>query len=147
MHTETHKLTIAVEYLETAATLWVYEINHFSAMHLAAAAEEIAGKACRIAGKRSQFDDLREKVKNTLLVLAIEHTEQQLKDAFYAAKNSVKHMDSRSDATVNMNARKVSADYIMAAYRNFEKLGLQDSLPEVVRTVVAANAIHVEIDA
>jgi hypothetical protein len=146
MSNETHKLVIAIEYLETAATLWVYELNHFSAIHLAAAAEEITGKACRISGQSSCFDDLRNKVRSALSALCIEHTEQQLKEAFYGAKNSIKHMDSRNDATVNMNARKESTDYIVAAYRNFEKLGLQDDLSEVVKKVVDANIIHIEID-
>lgn len=147
MSNETHKLAIAIEYLETAATLWVYETNLFSAIHLAAAADEIAAKACRIAGKGSHFDDLREKVRSTLSALKIEHTERQLIDAFYGTKNSIKHMDSRNDATVNMDAREESGHYIVSAYQNFRKLGLQDELPEVIKKAVAANAIHIAIDA
>lgn len=146
MNSETHKLVIAIEYLETAATLWVHKLNHFSAIHLAAAAEEIAGKTCRINGKRSYFDDLRNKVHDTLSILTYEHTEQQLKDAMYSAKNAIKHMDSRNDATVSIDARKESADYIIAAYRNLEKLGLHGDLSAVVKKVVDANSIHIEID-
>ena len=146
MNSETHKLVIAIEYLETAATLWLYELNHFSVIHLAAAAEEIAGKACRINGKRSYFDDLRNKAHNPLSTLNYKHTEQQLKDAMYSAKNAIKHLDSRNDASVNIDARKESADYIIAAYRNFEKLGLHEDLSAAVKRVVDANSIHIEID-
>ncbi len=147
MSSETDKLVIAIEYLETAATLWLHQVNHFSAMHLAGAAEELAGKACRIAGINSHFDDLRLHVRNALSAVGIEHTERQLKEAAYSAKNAVKHMDSSNDATVRVDARKESADYIRAAYRNFEKLGLQDVLSQTVREVVDATSIHVEIDA
>lgn len=146
MSIETHKLVIAAEYLETAATLWIYELNHFSAIHLAAAAEELSGKACRIAGKTSHFDHLRSKVRNTLSALGIEHTERQLREAAYGAKNAIKHMDSRNDVAVSMNARKESADYIIAAYSNFEKLELHDNLSEVVKNVVDSNTIYIEID-
>ena len=147
MSTDTDKLVIAIEYLDTAATLWLYEINHFSAMHLAAAAEEISGKACRIAKINSHYDDLRLNVIKSLKALGIEHTEKQIKDAFYGAKNSVKHMDSRNDAQVNIEPRKKSADYIVSAYRNFEKLGLQDQLSKTVKRVIDENTIVIEVDA
>ena len=147
MSTDTDKLVIAIEYLDTAATLWLYEINHFSAMHLAAAAEEISGKACRIAKINSHYDDLRVNVIKSLKALGIEHTEKQIKDAFYGAKNSVKHMDSRNDAQVNIEPRKKSADYIVSAYRNFEKLGLQDQLSKTVKRVIDENTIVIEVDA
>lgn len=116
-------------------------------MHLAAAAEEIAGKACRIAKINSHYDDLRSKVLKTLKTLGIEHTQKQIKDAFYSAKNSVKHMDSRNDALVDIDPRKESAEYIVSAYRNFEKLGLQNELCEAVKQVIDANTIYIEVDA
>lgn len=147
MSGEVHKIVIAIEYLDTAATLWLFELNHFSAMHLAGAAEEIAGKACRIAGKAAHFDDLRSRVVKALTALRIDYSEQEIKEAAYGAKNAVKHMDSRNDAMVSVDARKAAADYIFAAYRNFEKLGLQSALSESVRQVVDANTIKIEIDA
>lgn len=147
MSTEVHKITIAIEYLETAATLCKYELNHFSAIHLAAAAEEISGKACRIAGERSNFDELRDKVQSTLLALKIDFTEKDLRDVFYDVKNSIKHMDSRTDAMVNIDLKQELIHYILSAYRNFEKLGLQDNLSEIVKKVVDNNTIHIEVDA
>jgi hypothetical protein len=92
MSTETEKLAIGIEYLDTAATLWIHQISYFSAMHLAGAAEELAGKACRIAGINAHFDDLRLNVKKSLSAVGIEHTEQQLKEAVCGAKNSVKRV-------------------------------------------------------
>lgn len=121
---QTPKLVIAVEYLDTAAVLWLHEVNHYSAMHLAGAAEEIAGKACRISGKRAHYDDLRKNVLRMLSSAGIAHTEKQLTEAFYGPKNAIKHMDSKNDATVSIDARKEAAEYICAAYCNFEKLGL-----------------------
>lgn len=147
MSSETQKILIAIEYLDTASVLWVHDLNHFSSMHLAAAAEEIAGKACRINGAKAYFDDLKEEVRSALLAVGIAHTEKQLTEAFYAAKNAIKHMDSRNDAVVNIDARKEAADFILAAYRNFERLGLQDQLSSSVIEVVNANVLLVETDA
>jgi len=146
MNSGTSKLVIAVEYLETAAILWMYETNLFSAMHLAAAAEEISGKACRIEQKKAYFDKLREKVTRTLLALRIEHTESQIKNAAYSAKNSIKHMDSRNDAQVKIDARQEAADFIFSAYCNFRTLGLETSLSSTVKAVVEANSVYVETD-
>jgi hypothetical protein len=55
-------------------------------------------------------------------------------------------MDSRSDTTVNINAKKEAANFIHAAYRNFEALGLESSLSNVVKGVVDANYLHVDVD-
>ena len=116
-------------------------------MHLAAAAEELSGKACRIERKKAHFDELREKVIRALSAAGVEHTESQLKDAAYSAKNAIKHMDSRNDSTVSIDALSEAASYIMSAYRNFEVLGLATSLSNAVRKVVDANTIYVETDA
>lgn len=144
MTTETDKLVIAIEYLDTAATLWLHETNYFSAMHLAGAAEELSGKACRIAKTNSHFDDLRLRVQQALSAMGIEHTEKQLKEAAYGAKNAIKHMNNRNDTSVSINPREYTANYIMAAYRNFEKLGLQDELSETVRKVVDTNTVRLD---
>ncbi len=146
MSTETEKLDIAIEYLDTASTLWIHEISYFSAMHLAAAAEEIAGKACRISGFSAHFDDISLEASRMLSAAGVEHTRRQLSDAAYGAKNSIKHMDSRTDTMVNLDARQKSADYISAAYRNFEKLGVHERLSEAVRRVVDANTLRIEVD-
>lgn len=143
---ETHKLAIAAEYLDTAAALWLHEVNHFSAMHLAGAAEEISGKACRIAGLNANYDELRLQTKRALSALGISHAEQRLRDAVYGAKNAIKHMDSRSDTTVGLDVRSESATYIGAAYRNFERLGLQEHLSYAVKRVVDAGIMRIEVD-
>lgn len=144
MSATTHKLVVAIEYLDTAATLWVHGLNYFSAMHLAAAAEEIAGKACRIRRKNSYFDDLRARVRQTLSQIRVVHTDRQLKDAFYGAKNAIKHMASENDAMVTIDPKREAADYIVAAYRNFAKLGLENDLSKSVKEVVEVNALLVE---
>lgn len=69
-----------------------------------------------------------------------------MKDGFYSAKNSVKHMDSRNDALVNIDPRKESAEYIVSAFRNFETLGLHNELSEAVKQVIDANTIYIEIE-
>lgn len=144
MSTETNKLIIAIEFLETASVLWKYETNYFSSIHLAAAAEEISGKMCRISGKQSNFDDIRANVKKTLSELGMEYTEKQLRDAAYKVKNSIKHMDSENDKTVKVDARKEALEYISSAYQNFLKLELSEFLSETVKNVANENQIVVD---
>ena len=143
MTSTTHKLAIAVEYLDTAATLWIHEAHYFSAAHLAAAAEEISGKACRMKRKTSYFDDMRNKVRRTLVKIGIPHTERELIDAFYEVKNSIKHMDGESDSIVAFDPKKEAAEYIIGAYQNFTKLGLDGDLSQNVAKVLEANTIYI----
>ena len=145
MNVKTEKLSIALEYLETASILWVHEINYYSAMHLAAAAEEISGKACRIERKKSNYDELRGKVIKMLSAVGIDHTENDIKNAFYGAKNSIKHMDNESDRLVDLDSKNESATYIVSAFRNFEKLGLSHVMPCSVKRVIELNTLHVTI--
>jgi hypothetical protein len=145
MNVETEKISIALEYIETASILWIHDINYYSVMHLAAAAEEISGKACRIERKKSNYDELREKVIRMLSAVRVDHTENDIKNAFYGAKNSIKHLDNESDRLVNLNSKNESATYIVSAFRNFEKLGLSDVMPSSVKRVVELNTLHVTI--
>jgi len=145
MNVETEKISIALEYIETASILWIHDINYYSVMHLAAAAEEISGKACRIERKKSNYDELREKVIRILSAVRVDHTENDIKNAFYGAKNSIKHLDNESDRLVNLNSKNESATYIVSAFRNFEKLGLSDVMPSSVKRVVELNTLHVTI--
>lgn len=145
MNSEVGKIAIAVEYLETASTLWLEGERLFSSLHLAAAAEEISGKTCRIDGVKSHSDDLIERVKKTLSALGISYTKKQILEAFFGVKNSVKHMDGASDGVVMVDAREESAHFIIAAYRNFQKLGLEDQLSRSVLDVLDANIILIEV--
>lgn len=145
MSNETSKLTIAIEYLNTAATLWVHELNYFSALHLAAAAEEISGKQCRINGTTSYSDDLKETVRRTLTRLGIAYEKQEL-NALHESKNAVKHMDSRNDSHVSFDARDEASHYIRMALRNFQKLDLESLLSEAVKRVVDETTIFIDLD-
>ena len=116
-------------------------------MHLAAAAEELSGKACRIDLMKAHYDQLRERVVRALSSMPIEFTVSQLKDAIYGPKNSIKHMDSRNDAEVSLDPESETAHFIVAAHHNFATLGLSESLSSNVRAVVEANALHVQTDA
>ena len=82
-------------------------------MHLAAAAEELSGKACRIDLMKAHYDQLRERVVRALSSMRIEFTESQLKDAIYGPKNSIKHMDSRNDAEVSLDPESETAHFIV----------------------------------
>ncbi|WP_095051485.1 hypothetical protein [Pseudomonas sp. Irchel s3b2] len=146
MSNETHKLVIAIEYLNTAATLWVHDLNHYSAMHLAAAAEEISGKQCRYGGTPSHTDELKEWARQALKKMNIAYDEKEAFKFVYASKNAIKHMDSRKDSHVNLDARDEASRYINMAFRNFQKLGLESFLLEAVNQVVHDRTIFVDVE-
>lgn len=146
MSTETHKLIIAIEYLNTAATLWVHDLNYFSALHLAAAAEEISGKQCRINGTTSHSDDLKERVRRALTRMGIAYDEKKDINSLHDSKNAVKHMNSRSDSHVSFDARDEASHYIRMALRNFQKLDLDSFLFDSVKQVIDDTTVFLAVD-
>ena len=146
MTQNTHKIEIAMEYLDTAAVLWLQNSKPFSSLHLAGAAEELSGKMCRIMKINSEFDEIKLLLKRIIKDFNLPHTEKDIRNLAYEAKNSVKHMDSRTSANVNINAREEASHLIQSAFNNFKKLGLDDMLSGAVHAVIEENAIYIEID-
>ena len=140
------KINIAVEFLNTAAELWEAGDAYFASMHLAAAAEELAGKACRHAGKASNFDDRVMYVTRAVDGLGLINIQKRVTELMYSAKNSIKHFGSITEADVELMPRDEASNYIRDAYHNFCKLGLQERLSPTVLRVLAETAIYIDID-
>ena len=141
----TNKLMIASEFLTTASILWLNETGFFSAMHLAAAAEEITGKACRILRRRSNHDEIRLKMIRALTAVGVHYTEKEIRSAMYAGKNAIKHMNSEADRLVAVDAREEASEFISAACRNFQALGLAELIPDPAKQVQERNRIVIEL--
>jgi len=125
------KLEIAFEYLETAMQLYIEGKWYFSAIHLAAAAEELFGRHLPESERMSSIA-LRAQIG-----LQVSESEEQIeyaaahdkKGAQYRKakqivldqKNAIKHMnDDGGDPTVTLNPRSVARDWIEYALVNFE---------------------------
>ena len=143
---ETQKITIAIEFLNTAADLWINESGYFSAIHLAGAAEEITNKICQHEGKLSFFNKMHLQIEQTMLSINHPYKIEALGKIANNAKNSIKHMYGPSNSSVRIDAKTEAANYIMQAHENFKTLGLSYLLSESVQTVRDANAIFIELD-
>lgn len=144
---KTHsKIAIAVEFLNTAVDLWCDGIVYFAAMHLAAAAEELTGKACRHAGRVNHFDERVEFVTRAVDGLGLTNIQKRVSEHMYGAKNSIKHFGTPEDAEVALAPREEAANYIRGAYQNFCELGLQEQLSAEVLRVLDATAFYYEVD-
>lgn len=127
------KLDIAYEYLETAMRLYVEETDYFSAIHLAAAAEELFGKHLPET-ERASFMVLKGQI--ALQVLdggeEIEYAAAQdkkgkeyekAKGIVLGPKNRIKHMnDDGSDATVTIDRIAEAQWWIEHALINYDKV-------------------------
>jgi len=127
------KLDIAYEYLETAMQLYIEETNYFSAILLAATAEELFG---RHLPKAERMSSITLKAQIALQVLnageEIEYDAAQdtkgneykkAKKIVLGSKNEIKHMsDDGSNTTVTINPISEAREWIEYALSNFKKV-------------------------
>lgn len=94
------KLDIADEMLESAIESYLDAENYFSALHLAGAAQEIYGKWLRINGEQNfskMMLNQAEKIFNEPI------DRKAIKREDKRPKNSIKHMDNKSDRFAHLN--------------------------------------------
>src|SRR5215831_18029906 len=128
------KLDIAREYLDTAMRLYVEERNHFSVIHLAAAAEELFGqhlpedeRISTIALKAQISFDILEAGREVDYEVAHDPQSEQHHRATKImrwSKNRVKHMDVKkeNDHTIAIDPVAAARRWIEDALINFNTL-------------------------
>ena len=124
-----HKGDIAMQLLKDARAM--YDLEHyFSAIHLAAGASEVLCTLCEIYDKPSPHLELKKMLKDF-------HDSdpsffgkpQQMLNSFYAAKNTVKHLNkAKNDEIVVLNAEMRSRLYINQACKAASALGIEHEL-------------------
>lgn len=124
------KLDIAVEYLDNAMKLYV-EHQYFSALHLAAAAEELFGKHLpedkRISHAGLKAEIAFRGISKGLKYEIAQRTERKSAwEIISHSKNSTKHMnDNGGDSTVVIDAARKARQWIEWALINFNELELK----------------------
>jgi len=104
------KLAIADEMLESAIESYLDNEKYFSALHLAGAAQEIYGKWLRIKGEQDfSIMILNEVAKFSDSLL----DRKAIKKEDKRPKNSIKHMDNKSDRYAFLNPQ-LDAFYVMS---------------------------------
>jgi hypothetical protein len=122
---EVSKLDIASEYLDAATEFFLARTNYFSAIHLAAAAEELFGAHLT---ESQRIFTLAWKAEKALK----SETGSVPSDAAACRsvnewKNDVKHMDDGTSRTITIDPVFAAEHHIEQALINFYKLNLQKS--------------------
>ena len=122
------KRDIAIKQLETAIRLYEEQLDPFSVITLAGAAEEILGKCVRASGKVNSLDTL-EKVASE--IQRIEGEQRPVKVAWRAnyARNHSKHWDEAEGDSVSIDAWQEARDMLTRATDNYWLLDECDSPP------------------
>ena len=94
------KLDIADEMLESAIESYLDAQKYFTALHLAGAAQEIYGKWLRINGEQD-FSTMMLDHAGKIFEERIDR--KAIKKEDKRPKNSIKHMDSKSDRFTHLN--------------------------------------------
>jgi hypothetical protein len=127
------KRDVATELLDAAITEHLDHARHFAAYNLAAVSEELTSKLLRLCG-RSDSTSLKIGALN-VMTRALQQTapEQRIwwKELF-RLKNTIKHMDGKTDRYFDANIEKSARQKIGDAIGNVERLGIARS-PQMQR--------------
>jgi hypothetical protein len=113
-----NKIDLARQLLNLAISLFLK--RHFvSALVLAAAAEEILGKALSHSGQQNSLDSNYE-----IMELIGHQTKEDFIESENAALNAIKEMASANDASVTLDLEEAALSVIVRACHNHDLLGL-----------------------
>lgn len=122
------KLDIADQMLDAAITEFLDHGRYFSALNLAAVAEELYGKAVRIGQNKNALDENIEAAQILLKEKAGgEITFKEWKQVANYYKNSIKHFDSSSESYVEIDPQNEARLAIADALINHNTLQRKDT--------------------
>ena len=132
MHTIVEKLQIACELLEAALVHYYDEKPaYFASLHLAGGADVLLGAYVEFKqGGVPQFDQFKKLGVKFSEFLEAPATEQQIGEAMNRGRNGVKHMDSASNDTLFIYAKREAKDMLTRAVYNYYALMETYELPE-----------------
>ena len=116
------KIQIAEEMMTAAIVEYLEHRRYYAAINLAGVAEELYGKLIRISGEKT----MRDEVIDSALDVEKERylTRKDMKRAASYFKNAIKHMNSRNDRFIHINAESEAIYAIAEAMENRDKLNL-----------------------
>lgn len=139
------KIQIAEEMMTAAIVECREYCRYYAAINLAGVAEEVYGKLLWLAGKQTMRDEIIESA------VELENAEgdpfltrKDIKRAASYFKNAIKHMDSKNDRFMQINAKSEAEFAIAEAMENRDKLILPknrflDRFSEAARDFHAKN--------
>ncbi len=116
------KIQIAEEMMTAAIVEYLKHRRYYAAINLAGVAEELYGKLLRISGGKT----MRDEVIDSALDAEKEGylTIKDMKRPASYFKNAIKHMNSKNDRFIQINAESQAIYAIAEAMENRDKLNL-----------------------
>jgi hypothetical protein len=122
---EVSKLEIAKEYLDAAIEFFMARKGYFSAIHLAAAAEELFG--AHLHESQRIFTSAWRAEKALMAETGAVPSDAAARKSVNEWKNNVKHMNDGTSPTIRIDPAFAAEHHIEQALVNFYKLNLRKS--------------------
>lgn len=120
------QIALAAEQLDTAIELFLSERSDVSALTLAGAAEEILGRAVKLAGGENAMQEAYAASALTHRYLLRQELKwQDFADGENYARNAAKHLKKEGDKAIELNLRYAAMWMIVRACANYDRHGLE----------------------
>lgn len=148
MSTDFSKLTVALEYVDMAAGLYLAGDSNHAARLLAAAAEEVLSDLARLLGMHMHADEMQvllARIAQRYQSPAIEAQSQtRLRNVQLQAPSVAGNLNELADLPPDMlpdNVRMTTATYLRAAWYTLQSMGLDAVIPMRLQQAVAQSTI------
>jgi hypothetical protein len=144
MSTDLSKLTVALEYADMAAGLYLAGDSHHAARLLAAAAEEVLGELARLLGQHVHADEMQMLLariaRRYQSPLTEPHSQTRLRNAQLQTRLAAASRDELPGLLPD-DARMATAAYLRAAWYTLQSMGLDAVIPERLQKAVSQSTI------
>ncbi len=120
------QIALAAEQLDAAIDLFLSGRSDVSALTLAGAAEEILGRAVKLAGGENAMQEAF--AASALTHRHLHHRElkwQDFADGENYARNAAKHLKQEGERDIEVNLRHAAMWMIVRGCANYDRLGLE----------------------
>ena len=120
------QIALAAEQLDTAIELFLSERSDVSALTLAGAAEDILGRAVKLAGGENAMQEAYAASALTHRYLHRQELKwQDFADGENYARNASKHLKKEGEKDIEVNLRHAAMWMIVRGCANYDRLGLE----------------------
>ena len=144
MSTDLSKLTVALEYVDMAAGLYLAGDSNHAARLLAAAAEEVLSDLARLLGNHVHADEMQvllARIARRYQSPVIElHSQTRMRNAQLQARSAAANPNELPDVPPD-NARMAAAAYLRAAWYTLQSMGLDAVVPARLQKAVSQSTI------
>ncbi len=144
MSTDLSKLTVALEYVDMAAGLYLAGDSNHAARLLAAAAEEVLSDLARLLGNHVHADEMQvllARIARRYQSPVIEpHSQTRMRNAQLQARSAAANPNELPDVAPD-NARMAAAAYLRAAWYTLQSMGLDAVVPARLQKAVSQSTI------